>query len=77
MYFDRFDICEAYYLFFSRYHDGQWSEKYKRLCKLTRPGFFKPSLTLKFKSLSDNGKAIYNNLVRKLNAENKRRRAAY
>jgi hypothetical protein len=31
MYFDRFDICEAYYLAFSHCHGGQWSKEYEAL----------------------------------------------
>ena len=62
MYFDRFDICEAWYLFASEYHEGQWSKLYRvfgRLYKIK----FKPSPMLRYESLSDNGKEIYDNLV--------------
>ena len=61
MYFDRFDICEAYYLFFSHYHEGQWSKKYARLSKML--GYFKPAPMLRYDSLTDNGKVIYDNLI--------------
>jgi len=60
MYFDRFDICEAWYLYLSEYHEGQFSKKYKRLSRLTE--HFRPSPILKYNSLSSNGKEIYNNL---------------
>ena len=63
MEFDRFDICEAYYLFLSFYHEGQWSDKYKRLCKLLK--YFKPSDLLRDEeNLSENGRAIFWELER-------------
>ncbi len=64
MYFDRFDITQAYYLFFVDYHEGQGSEKYKRLCKME--DYLKLSPLFEgYKSLSENGKAIYDHLARK------------
>ena len=66
MYWDRFDICEAWYLALSHCHSGQWSDTYARLCKLTRPGFFKPSAGLSIGSLNENAKAIYDNACEKL-----------
>jgi len=63
MYFDRFDICEAYYLFLSLRHEGQWSEKYRRLSRLTT--YFTPRPSLRLSTLSPNGKAIYSALVSK------------
>jgi hypothetical protein len=59
MHFDRFDICEAYFLALTDCHGGQWSAEYARLCKLTRPGFFKPSPFLAVESLTENGREIY------------------
>ena len=59
-YFNKFDIVEAHYLFFTEYHEGQWSEKYKRLCKITT--YFKPAPS--GITLSDNGLEIYNDLVK-------------
>ena len=64
MYFDRFDICEAYYLAFSHCHNGQWSEEYARLCKMRK--YFKPSPLLSVESLSDNAKEIYDNVCARL-----------
>jgi hypothetical protein len=58
MYFDRFDICEAYFLALSHCHGGQWSREYARLCKLM--SYFKPSPMLSIETLSDNGREIYN-----------------
>jgi hypothetical protein len=62
MYFDRFDVCEAWYLFACDYHSGQWSKLYQVFGRLQKLGF-KPSPMLSYESLSDNGKVIYNNLV--------------
>jgi hypothetical protein len=66
MEFDRFDICEAWYLFASDYHDGQWSKLYRVFGRLNKIKF-KPSPMLSYDSLSDNGKEIYDNLVANLN----------
>ena len=60
MYFDRLDIIEAHYLYLSENHEGQWSEKYAKLCKILK--YFSPSPFLKYESLSENGQAIYMNL---------------
>lgn len=57
MYFDRFDICEAYYLALSECHGGQWSPEYARLCRLRKS--FKPSPLLSVDTLSDNAREIY------------------
>ena len=57
MYFDRFDICEAWFLALSHCHKGQWSQEYARLCKMRR--YFRPSPMLSVDSLSDNGREIY------------------
>ena len=65
MYFDRFDICEAYYLALSHCHGGQWSKEYVRLCNLTRKGFFTPSPLLSVETLSENGREIYQNACNK------------
>lgn len=61
MYFDRFDIAEAWYLFLTNYHHGQWSKGYRRLCKLQES--FTPGMCFDWHTLTDNGKAIYENLV--------------
>lgn len=65
--FDRFDVCEAYYLFFANYHEGQGSDKYRRLSKMTF--YFKPSQLLSVERLNENSRAIYNNLVKKEKAK--------
>ena len=64
MYFDRFDIATAYYLFFIDYHEGQWSEKYRRSCKIENYLNLSPMFK-GYESLTENGKAIYDNLAQK------------
>ena len=64
MYFDRFDIVEAWFLALSECHSGQYSREYARLCKLMRK--FKPSHALCSDTLSENGKEIYRNACEKL-----------
>ena len=59
MYFDRFDICEAYFLALSHCHGGQWSREYARLSKLMR--YFRPAPSLSVENLSDNARVIYDN----------------
>lgn len=61
MYFDRFDICSAWYLFLSNYHWGQDSDFYHRLSHLS--SYFKPQPNLRYETLSDNGRYIYDQLV--------------
>lgn len=68
-YFDRFDICEAHYLFLSEWHSGQWSDEYRRLCRMSR--YFRPSPILSHKSLSENGRAILAALIRRERAKSR------
>lgn len=62
MYFDRFDIAEAHYLFLCDYHEGQGSEKYRRLCRLL--GWFRPGLAAQQGALTPNGQDIYDQLAK-------------
>lgn len=64
MYFDRFDICEAYYLFGSEYHSGQFSHEYRYMGRALNLGFT-VRLDLAYAKLTENGRAIYDNLVAK------------
>ena len=64
MYFDKFDICEAWYLALSHCHSGQLSEEYKRLVNME--AYFKPSPILSVDSLSENGRYIYDQAIEKL-----------
>jgi hypothetical protein len=57
MYFDRFDIVEAWYLALADCHGGQWSREYARLSRMTR--YFKPSPFLSVETLNDNAREIY------------------
>jgi len=61
MYFDRYDIAEAYYLFFVDYHEGGGSKKYQRLSRMSR--YFKPSPLLSVETLTENGREIYDELA--------------
>lgn len=60
MYFERFDICQAWYMYLSLTHGGQWCPKYARLCRLTE--YFKPG-ALNDGAMSDNAKEILHNLM--------------
>lgn len=63
-YFDRFDICEAYYLYAMLYHGGQWSKEYAIFGRLHNMGITpRPGLRDE-DDLSENGRAIFNRLVR-------------
>lgn len=66
MYFDKFDICEAYYCFAESYHGGQWSEEYKIFGRLDAIGF-RPSPMLCIEKLSENAREIFDALVEREN----------
>jgi hypothetical protein len=72
MHFDRFDICEAVFLFASAYHCGQGCPVYRLLGRLDALQF-RPAPSLSVATLSDNGKAIYAHLVRSHTARRARR----
>lgn len=59
-YFDRWDIIRAHYLYAIEYHGGQFSELYKRQCKISE--YYK-TFGFSYHGLSDNAKAIYDSLV--------------
>ncbi len=62
MYFDRFDIVSAHYAFACDWHTGQASELYARQCRISR--YFSPGASWNgYASLSENGQAIYDELV--------------
>ncbi len=61
-FFNRWDICEAYYLFAVDWHGGQFSKEYRIFGRLQK--FFEPKRSLHGrKDLSNNGRAIYDQLV--------------
>ncbi len=62
MSWNRFDIVEAYYAYFTDYHTGQWSHDYARLCHMQT--YFRPGdLWRGYDSLTENGQAIYDRLA--------------
>jgi len=66
MYFDRFDIVQAHRLYYSLYHEGQWSDGYRRLCRIDN--YYTPGLVDMWGTkydLNPNARAIYDNLVEK------------
>jgi len=67
-YFDRFDICEAYYLALSHCHGGQWSREYARLCCMA--DYFRPRPTLAVDTLSDNAREIYERACARMLGDN-------
>jgi len=68
MYFDRWDICEAYYCYARDYMNGQNSAEMRIQSKLNQMRFI-PSHAVKhlytYESLSSNGRDIYDSLVRR------------
>ena len=63
MYYNRFDICEAYYLFASLFHSGQGSEIYSKFAQLDRIGFSPSPLLSKPSDLDFNAREIFRQLV--------------
>lgn len=57
MYFDRFDIVEAWYLALSHCHGGQNSPEYSRLSGMF--SWFTPRDNLSLDNLTENGREIY------------------
>lgn len=69
MFFDRFDICGAYYLFFSRHFNE------KRLSQLEKLGY-NPGLSIRQNRFeTENQRWIYQNLYRKYRNEQTPRQA--
>ncbi len=60
MYFDRWDICEAWYIYLSENYEGQGDDKYRRLCRLLE--YFRPRVNLRRETLSENAIEILANL---------------
>lgn len=70
MYWDRFDIVEAYYVYMTLWHGGQSSREY-RLTGVFRKIRFRPSPFIgigKGYGLSENGRAILAGMLRKRRA---------
>ncbi len=69
---NRFDICEAWYLFASEWHEGQDSDTYAIFGRLERMRF-RPSPMLSTGSLSPNGRLILATLIRTARASQRAR----
>lgn len=63
-YFDRFDVCAAYWTFAYSWHEGQGSETYAIFGRLERLRF-RPSVLWsgRPRDLSPNARAVYQGLV--------------
>ena len=64
MYFDRFDIYEAYHLWFTDFYSG-FDNNYIRRCRMESKFQFSPSLCHSYESLTENGQYIYDQLEEK------------
>lgn len=60
---DRFDICSAYFWYAVDYHGGQNSETYKIFGRLERMKFKVSPLHGSIEDESENAQAIYENLL--------------
>ena len=72
MYFDKFDICEAYFVYMMLWHSGGLTERDRQLnrndsisCQLHRIKFTPSPLIRDENDLTENGREIYDALVEK------------
>jgi len=63
MYFDRFDICAAHWMFAMLWHDGQGSATYAKFGQLDRLRFNPSPLWRDPADLPENAREIYRQLV--------------
>ena len=63
MYFDRFDIVEAYHLWFTHYYDGMFHPNYIRRCRIEENLQFRPSMCHSYESLTENGQFIIKKIL--------------
>ena len=79
MFFDRFDICEAWWVFLAEYHsgvNGPGFAPYNRLSQLAHVDFNPgPGINTR-DDLTDNGQAIYDDLVARWERENAERKVS-
>jgi hypothetical protein len=61
--FDRFDICEAWYIYAMEYHGGQDSRLYKVFGQLSHIGFRLSPMINDEDDLEENAREIYEDLV--------------
>ena len=75
MYFDKFDICEAYYIYLYNWNSGGVTNRWYITSRRNRQNQsisaqlhrmkFKPSPLLSEETLTENGRDIYNDLINK------------
>jgi len=68
----RFSICEAWFLYCERYHEGQYSKLYEKLCQVTRL-YNPPRMGLKYKNMSYDAQQIHRKLVSEKRYQSKKR----
>ena len=68
MFFDRFDICAAHWMFAMLWHSGQSSDTYRKLGQLENMGFRPSPLWSEPSDLNENAREIYEQLVADLKA---------
>lgn len=63
MYWDRFDICAAHWMYAMLWHDGMGSATYAKFAQLERVGFRPSPLWSEPRDLDTNAREIYRQLV--------------
>nr|BAR33684.1 hypothetical protein [uncultured Mediterranean phage uvMED] len=63
MYFDRFDICEAHFMFAMLFHGGMGCPIYWKFGQLGRIGYRPSPLLSDPRDLTENAREIYRQLV--------------
>ena len=64
--------CEAYYMYYSQYHSGQWSDEYRKMSLLLKAGF-KPRRSLNDEDdLEPDARELYDSLVHRFKMSNPR-----
>ena len=63
MYFDRFDICAAHWLFATLYHGGQGCPVYGKFAQLENVRFRPSPLWSEPRDLEENAREIFRQLV--------------
>ena len=65
MYFDRFDIVEAYWLYLCEHYSGMFHPNYIRRCRIETNLKYKPAFNISYENMSENSQIIYDSLVEK------------
>ena len=63
MYWDRFDICAAHWMFAMLWHDGMGSATYGKFSQLERMRFRPSPMWMEPRDLDENAREIYRQLV--------------